>query len=47
MILYELPEVHTILEIFSIGFFTQLQRTFYAKKASIMIRKKPFGTKVL
>jgi len=31
-----------------IGFFTQLQRTFYAKKkkGSIMTRKNPFGTKV-
>jgi len=33
--------------IWSIGFFTQLERTFYAKKGSIMTRKNPFGTKVL
>jgi len=29
------------------GFFTQLQRTFYAKKGSIMTRKNLFCTKVL
>jgi len=32
---------------YSIGFFTQLQKTFYAKKGSIMTRKNTFGTKVL
>jgi len=31
----------------SIGFFTQFQRTVYAKKGSIMTRMNPFGTKVL
>jgi len=29
------------------GYFTQLQRTFYAKKGSIMTRKTPFGTMFL
>jgi len=29
----------------SLGFFTQLQITFYAKKGSIMTRKNPFDTK--
>jgi len=38
---------YNILILYSIGFFTQLQRTFYAKKVSIMTRKNPFGTKVL
>jgi len=31
----------------SIGLFTQLQRTLYAKKVKIMTRKNTFGTKVL
>jgi len=43
--------IHTlrkkVLYIKSIGFFTQLQRTFYTKKWFIMTRKNPFGTKVL
>jgi len=29
------------------GFFSQLQRTFYDKKGSIMTKKNPFGTEAL
>jgi len=39
--------LYTLRKYMKHGFFTQLQRTFYAKKGSIMTRRIPFVTKVL